>query len=64
MDDRDDWQLEFARELQVTLIMARYAHDRAGAITEQNIIGDPDGNFLTARRVDCKGAGENTGLFL
>ena len=51
---------ELTRKLKVTLIMRRYAHDRARAVTHQHIIGYPDRNTFTADRVGdittCKNA--------
>ena len=44
--------------------MAGHAHDRAGAVSHQHIIRDPDWDLLVVDRVDRVGADENPGLFL
>src|SRR6266700_7183280 len=46
LDYIDNFQPELARELEIARIMRRHAHDRAGAVTEYNIIGGPDRNPL------------------
>ena len=43
--------------------MRGHAPDRAGAVTEQHIIGDPDWNFLFGRGINRVGAGKKAGLF-
>ena len=37
--------------------------DRAGAVTEQNVIGNPDRNFFLVGGVDRECAGKDTGFF-
>ena len=43
--------------------MRGHAHDRAGAVTEQHIIRDPDLNFLVVRRIDREAAREDACFF-
>ena len=43
--------------------MGGHAHDRAGSITKQHVIGNPDGNPLVVYRIHCVRAGENTSFF-
>ena len=62
-DDLHDGEPEFAREFEVAGIMAGHSHDGAGAITNEDVIGDPDGNPLTVDRVESVSAGEDAGLF-
>src|SRR5437588_863867 len=42
----------------------QFVIDRAGAITEQHIISDPDRDLLFVRWINRVGAGKNAGLFL
>src|SRR5947209_7981137 len=58
-----DRQVEFAREFEITFIVRRHGVNRAGAITEQNVIGDPDRDLLVVRGIDRECSGENTGFF-
>ena len=51
-------------KFKIALVVRRHAHDRARAVTHQNVIGDPDGDPLVAHRIDRIGAGENAGFFL
>src|SRR5438876_9488095 len=44
--------------------MCRHPPNRAGAITEQHIISDPDRDLLFVRWINRVGAGKNAGLFL
>ena len=44
--------------------MGRYAHDGAGTIVSQYIIGQPDGNLFAVQRVNRIGTGEDAGLLL
>ena len=63
MNNRQDGNLKFAREFQIALIVSGHAHDRAGAVTHQHIIGDPDRNPLVIDRIDCVSADEHAGFF-
>jgi len=56
-------QIEFARKLEVALIVRGNSLDRAGAVTKEDIISDPDWNFLAIRGIDRECAGEDAGFF-
>src|SRR5215831_14867938 len=56
-------QIKFASKLEIALIVGGNSLDRAGAVAEQNVIGDPDRNFFLVSRIDCKRAGEDAGFF-
>ena len=43
--------------------MRGHGHDRAGAVTEQNIIRDPNRNALLIGRINRASAGKNAGFF-
>ena len=64
LHDAAHGQLEGAREGEVTGVVRRYGHDRAGAVAHQYVVGDEDGNFFAADRVDGERAGEDAGLLL
>jgi len=57
-------QMEFSRKLEVAFVVSGHAHNRAGSITKQDIIANPDRNPLVVYRIDCVSAGENARLFL
>ena len=61
-DNLDDRDVELGCELEVTVIMSRYAHDRASTIIRQYIIGQPDRNFRTVDRVNGIASGKHAGL--
>ena len=61
-NDSFNWQIEFAREFQISFIMRGYGLDRAGAVAEQNVIRNPDRNFFFVRRVDRISASEDAGF--
>ena len=42
--------------------MRWHAADRAGPITNQHIISDPDWNLFIIRRINCVRPGEHTGF--
>ena len=63
-DDLNDRDVEFLSKLKVTVIMGRYAHDGAGTIVSQYIIGQPDGNLFAVQRVNRIATGEDAGLLL
>ena len=44
--------------------MCRYAHDRAGTVTHQNVVRDIDRHFFVCERIDRVLADEHTGLFV
>ena len=49
-------------ELEVALVVSGDAHDGAGAVPEESVIGDPDGDVLAGEVVLAVGAGEYAGL--
>ena len=57
-------RLNFGGELKIARVMRRHGHDGAGAIAGENVIGNPDGNFLAVDRIDGVSAGEHAGFFL
>src|ERR1041384_733542 len=57
-------QIELAREFQIALVMGRNSLNCAGAVTEQNVIRDPDRDFFFVRGIDRECAGEDAGFFL
>ena len=57
-------QSVFARELEIALVLARRRHDRAGAVTHQDVIGNPDRDVFIGEDVVRVRAGEDAGLFL
>ena len=44
--------------------MGRHAHDGAGAVVDEDVVGKPDRDLLAVQRVDRIAAGEDAGLFL
>src|SRR5207237_116603 len=63
-DHPPDRQLVLARELEVATVMSGDAHDRAGAIAGQHVVGDPDRDSLLGEWIDRVGAGKDAGLFV
>ncbi|MNM85287.1 hypothetical protein D3C81_973990 [compost metagenome] len=64
---RDDLQLRqvvLGGEFEITLVVARNGHHRAGAVAHQHEIGDPDLHLLAADRMDGAQAGVHAALFL
>src|SRR6476646_3117163 len=45
-DDIENRKAKFAGKFEVALVVRRHAHDRAGAVTHQDVIGDPNGDAL------------------
>ena len=64
LDDLHDGQVELRGELEVARVVPGHGHDGAGAVADQHVIGDPDGDLLAVDRVDGVGAGEHAGLLL
>ncbi len=60
--DWNDVQTEGLREFEVTFVVCRHGHDRAGAVTGQDIVGDPNRNRVSINRIDRVAASEHTGL--
>src|SRR5713101_8053832 len=62
LHDLDDRQAETAGELPVPLVSTRHCHDRAGAISDEDIVRHPDGNRLTGDGIEGIAARGNTGF--
>src|ERR1700676_5344605 len=45
-------------EIKIAIVVRRHSHDRARAVVDQYEIADPDGDFLTAIRMDSVVPGE------
>ena len=61
-DDPPDLQAVLLGELEVALVVGGDAHDRAGAVAGQHVVGDVDRDPLAVERVDRVGADEDAGL--
>ena len=65
LDDLDDREVEFLRELPVAGIVSRYRHDSAGAVGDQNVVGDEDRYLSAVHGVDgCDALELHAGLVL
>src|SRR5262249_45845644 len=64
LDGADDRQVENLGEIPVALVLTGDGHDGRGAVGGQDVIGDPDRDFLLIYRIDRVGAGEDASLFL
>ncbi len=64
IDHCGDWQSELPSEFEIPLVVRRHGHDRAGAVANEHVIGDPDRNRLSVHRVDGIAAGEDAGFLL
>jgi hypothetical protein len=51
-DDDPNRQVVLPRELEVSPVVRRHGHDRAGAVLGENEVADPDGHVLAGERVD------------
>ena len=58
--DRNDI---FFREQKITTVMRRYRHHRTSAVTGQNIIGNPELDFIAVIRIYGVFTGENAVFF-
>ena len=58
-DDRLDFDLELSGELKVSLVVSGYRHDRSGAVADQHIVGNPDGDPFSVDGVDSITARED-----
>ena len=63
-DDGADGQAVLASKGKVPVIVGRHAHNRAGAVGGQHIVGGENGNALAVQAVDGVGTQGNAGLFL
>ena len=61
-DDRGDLQAVLLGEVEVALVAAGHAHDGAGAVVHEDVVGDPDGRRAAVYRVDDVAAGEDAVL--
>ena len=57
-----DRQAELLREVEVALVVAGHAHDGAGAVRREHVVGDPDWHFLAVELVGDVCAGEDARL--
>src|SRR5207249_1641838 len=57
-DSSDNRQLECFGEFPIALILPRYSHDGPGAVTHEDVIGDPDRHVPSCRRVEGITPGE------
>ncbi len=65
LDHLDDGQVELHGELPVALVMARHAHDAAGAVAHEDVVRDKDRNRSAVHGVDGTDAMEaDTGFVL
>ena len=61
-DHDGDGELVLGREGEVAFVVGGDAHDGAGAVGEQDVVGDPDRDELVGERVADVGAGEDAGF--
>ena len=45
-------EIELLGELEVARVVRGHGHDRAGAVADQHVVGDPDRNRLAVDRID------------
>ena len=64
VNHRNDGQIVFLREIEVSLVAVRYTHDDTGTVTHQNVIRQIDGDVFARGRVDGIAAGKGAGLLL
>ena len=65
LDHLDDGQAELGGKLPVALVVAGHAHDDAGAVAHEDVVGDKQGHLLAAGGVDGLNALQaDAGLFL
>ena len=57
MDNGDDGQAVLRGKFEVPFIVRRNAHDGAGAVVGQDVVGDPDGHTLPVVGIDGKVSG-------
>src|ERR1700687_4601 len=51
-DHPADGQVELTREIEVALVVRGNGHDRAGAVRDQHVIGNPDRHLLAVEGLD------------
>ena len=61
-DDPTDRQPECAREGEVTFVVSRDRHDRAGSVAGEDVIGDVNGHLASVGGIDRVGSGEDAGF--
>ena len=62
-DDGDDGEVESLGEFEVALVVGGYGHDGAGAVADEYVVADPDGDFFVADGVYGVGTGGDAGFF-
>ena len=63
-DDLDNGKIKLLRELEVTVVVGRDAHDGAGTVICQYIIGKPDRDLLLIQGIDGVGSGKDARFLL
>ncbi len=62
LDDLHDGKVVLGGELEVALVVGRDAHDGAGAVVGQDVVGHPDRNLRAVIGIDGEAAGGNAVL--
>ena len=52
--------MEFRRKFEIPLVVSGNGHDRSGAVAHENVVGDPNRDFLAVDGIDGQSACENT----
>ena len=63
-DDLADGDVELSGKFEVAVVVGGDGHDGAGAVAHEDVVGDPDGDFLAVERVNAVSARGYAGLFL
>ena len=61
-DHHRDVEAELGSELKVAGVVGGNAHDGAGAVGQQDVVGDPDRDGGVGEGVAAEGAGEDAGF--
>ena len=62
-DHQADIEFVFFGELVIALVVCGHAHDRAGAVVHQDVVGYPDRHFFAVVGIDGIAAGVDAMLF-
>ena len=60
IDNRNDLQTKRFRKLKIAFVVSRHSHDRAGTVTGQHVVGDPDGDGVSVDGIDRVAASKDT----
>ena len=63
IDDGFDRQLELLGEFEVAFVVCRHGHDRASAVADEHVVGDPDWCGFVVHGIDGVAAGEDASFF-